>query len=174
MKKPGIQIIGKWLDELDWCPSQCYLNIKYLDKKYVIYLRWRNEDPWSATLYECSNKWDIRKCQINKFDLEIPAYKDSQLSLLKKFIVKFVSEWLYAGGTSNRKKRKNQQYITLEYRLKKQLKQMTDFHKYAWAGRLLTFYEIGLLPEYEFKELMNMLNMNKRLVASIKAGFLNL
>jgi len=35
-------------DELIWCPSQCYYHIQGNGKDYILYLRWRWEDPWQA------------------------------------------------------------------------------------------------------------------------------
>ena len=45
-----INIKSDWKDSLMWCPSQCYLNLSFENKKYHIYLRWRWQDPWSCEL----------------------------------------------------------------------------------------------------------------------------
>jgi hypothetical protein len=40
--------LEQWFDHLIWCPSQCYYHIQYKGKDYILYLRWRWEDPWQA------------------------------------------------------------------------------------------------------------------------------
>lgn len=37
-----------WVDDLIWCPSQCYGHIQYKGTDYILYLRWRWEDPWQG------------------------------------------------------------------------------------------------------------------------------
>ncbi len=41
-----------WLEELLWCPSQCYRRVKCGEKIYTLYLRWRWEDPWQFMVIE--------------------------------------------------------------------------------------------------------------------------
>jgi hypothetical protein len=38
----------QWEDDLIWCPSQCYAPITYQGVHYVLYLRWRWDDPWQG------------------------------------------------------------------------------------------------------------------------------
>ena len=54
-----IKIVSDWKDDLCWCPSQCYLELTHNNQNYVVYLRWRHSDPWTATLIECDNSFDI-------------------------------------------------------------------------------------------------------------------
>ena len=42
----------RWIEELLWCPSQCYRRIKCNGKVYTLYLRWRWEDPWQFKVAE--------------------------------------------------------------------------------------------------------------------------
>jgi len=42
----------EWVEELAWCPSQCYRRIKCNGKIYTLYLRWRWEDPWEFMIAE--------------------------------------------------------------------------------------------------------------------------
>ena len=42
--------LGVWIEDLLWCPSQCYYYFKNGDQDYCIYLRWRHYDPWTAEL----------------------------------------------------------------------------------------------------------------------------
>lgn len=70
--------VGKWRDDLIWCPSQCYLPIDYNGTAYMLYLRWRWSNPWAATLlknYDTEEEEWIR--------LEIPYFTDEQLSECK-------------------------------------------------------------------------------------------
>lgn len=41
-----------WTYDLIGCPSQCYYYFKYNGITYCLYLRWRWDDPWTATLIE--------------------------------------------------------------------------------------------------------------------------
>ena len=38
----------RWEDDLIWCPSQCYAPVAYGGVHYVLYLRWRWDDPWQG------------------------------------------------------------------------------------------------------------------------------
>lgn len=41
--------LNKWVDFMDWCPSQCYCRVQdTAGKDAILYLRWRHEDPWQA------------------------------------------------------------------------------------------------------------------------------
>ena len=55
-----IRIVRGWEDSMLWCPSQCYLYfyVEKGDKKdfYMIYLRWRHEDPWTGDLFKTDEK----------------------------------------------------------------------------------------------------------------------
>lgn len=44
----GVEI--HWEDDLIWCPSQCYAPITYNGVDYVLYLRWRWDDPWQGRI----------------------------------------------------------------------------------------------------------------------------
>lgn len=46
----NMEIVGEWEEDLMWCPSQCYLQIKHGFYGYQIYLRWRHDDPWTCRL----------------------------------------------------------------------------------------------------------------------------
>lgn len=54
-----MKITGEWEDDMLWCPSQCYLNVSYGNDKYVIYLRWRWDDPWSADLIPANENYEL-------------------------------------------------------------------------------------------------------------------
>jgi hypothetical protein len=38
----------KWFDDLIWCPSQCYGHLHWQGVDYILYLRWRWDDPWQG------------------------------------------------------------------------------------------------------------------------------
>lgn len=67
-------IESKWNDDLIWMPSQLYLNIKHSGKFYVIYLRWRWDDPWSGYLCETTENYDV-----NELDYDWITLKSSEL-----------------------------------------------------------------------------------------------
>ena len=82
--KPKFNIVSNWKDELIWCPSQCYLNITFEDRFFVIYLRWRWSDPWTATLVECDSDYDMLDKKSNWIALQINYYTDEQIEDVKQ------------------------------------------------------------------------------------------
>ncbi len=82
-----VSILGNWRDDLCWCPSQCYLKISYLNKNYEIYLRWRWEDPWSATLCDDDGLYH---------QLNIEFFTDKQIEEVKKASIKEAKRILYS------------------------------------------------------------------------------
>ena len=82
-----INIQGAWRDELLWCPSQCYLNITYKSRQFVVYLRWRHNDPWTAELVECVPNGDFEMIKDNPFEwlkLQVKEWgQDDDLKLIK-------------------------------------------------------------------------------------------
>lgn len=50
-KKPiKLEILGNWVDDLIWCPSQLYLDVQWRTQKYMLYVRWRHDDPWTLRI----------------------------------------------------------------------------------------------------------------------------
>lgn len=104
--KRGFKIIKDWEDELIWCPSQCYLSIEYKGLQYIIYLRWRHNDPWTATLVECRNDglFHMHSGGVTYNDdghkiadwvgLNINYYRDCELEKLKNHVVRVVNNCL--------------------------------------------------------------------------------
>lgn len=76
-------IFKGWIDDLIWCPSQCYLYIQFKEKNYVIYLRWRHSDPWSAVIIECIKDWDMHNGSKWEY-LDISEWKDTELNQCKE------------------------------------------------------------------------------------------
>jgi len=50
--------LEQWLDELFWCPSQCYYHIQHHGEDYILYLRWRRADPWQAYIIKNAANWN--------------------------------------------------------------------------------------------------------------------
>jgi len=42
------RIENGWDIDLIWCPSQIYKTFTVNQKEYIIYLRWRFDDPWEV------------------------------------------------------------------------------------------------------------------------------
>ena len=85
-----------WYDELIWCPSQCYKNIEYKGEQFVIYLRWRHSDPWTAEIIQCEPNYGFNVIGPSSKDFKLPInyYKDSELDKLKKEVDYLVKKWL--------------------------------------------------------------------------------
>jgi hypothetical protein len=62
--------IDVWRDELLGCPSQCYFHTQKGGSDYVLYLRWRWEDPWQGHIFKAA------KSQMDVFDVETERSPD--------------------------------------------------------------------------------------------------
>jgi hypothetical protein len=100
MGKTEMKIMGEWEDDMIWCPSQCYLNVSHENNKYVIYLRWRWGDPWTASLIPANENYDLvyKTDWINLFNEE-DFYTDDQLEACKLAAIEKVKT--YFGGNLN-------------------------------------------------------------------------
>jgi hypothetical protein len=96
MKNTEFKIINNWRDDLIWCPSQCYLNIEYKNRQFVIYLRWRHQDPWTAEIVECPNDGKFDMFELDNWNrLDIKYWSDDDdLSRIKKNAIDAANEWL--------------------------------------------------------------------------------
>jgi len=95
VKRCVFTIVNEWKDDLIWCPSQCYLDIMYKERHFVIYLRWRHSDPWTADIVECPNDGKFDMHELNNWnDLVVKEWKDTELKELKEEIVNVVNNWL--------------------------------------------------------------------------------
>jgi hypothetical protein len=85
-----------WKDDLIWCPSQCYKKIEINNKQYVIYLRWRWNDPWTADLVECplDGNFDMLSKDSVWTTLNVDHFRDDQLDKLKKDAEKKAYQWI--------------------------------------------------------------------------------
>lgn len=61
-KDQGVTL-NQWIEHLShWCPAQIFYHLKDNDGgNWLIYLRWdgqRGDEPWSAELQRCNEKWE--------------------------------------------------------------------------------------------------------------------
>ena len=90
--------IGEWFDELIWTPSQCYCHIQHQGVDYILYLRWRWNDPWQA--YVVKNAASLSSMNNGEavwsgdvFQLQQVHLKDIQLELAKDKIISLFYEF---------------------------------------------------------------------------------
>ena len=56
--------LDEWEDWMIWCPSQCYLHTQRNGVDYVLYLRWRHDDPWEGyVIKHATNEDDMVESQ---------------------------------------------------------------------------------------------------------------
>lgn len=84
----------KWVNDLIRCPSQCYCNFQYNGRQYCIYLRWRHDDPWSASVVPLTDGYVFAVS--NWVDLDPPFYTHDDYKKLQKWCIKKVKK-LYKG-----------------------------------------------------------------------------
>ena len=66
-----------------------------MNKQYILYLRWRHQDPWTAYLIECipDNKFDSVKGS-KWYNLDIEYFKDIELDACKLNALKMAGKFL--------------------------------------------------------------------------------
>lgn len=52
------EYITGWKRDLIWCPSQLNKTIKYHNREYTLYARWRWDDPWTGYILYKNSKND--------------------------------------------------------------------------------------------------------------------
>jgi hypothetical protein len=86
-----VEIIEGWKDHLIRCPSQCSLKLKYNNRFFILYLRWRHKDPWSSDIIEYTSEKDWQNLGMidtmegvdNWYELDIKFFKEYELEDLK-------------------------------------------------------------------------------------------
>ena len=79
------KVEGEWVDDLIWCPSQCYLHFSIKGQCYVLYLRWRHADPWSASVIKTDHTFALNGEASEWKELDIKYFSDSDnLDKLKR------------------------------------------------------------------------------------------
>lgn len=81
------KIVSEWDDDLIWCPSQCELRLKHHGKNYILYLRWRWDDPWVASLIPVDKQFSDDSWG-EWIYLNIPPFRDEQLDECKEAALK--------------------------------------------------------------------------------------
>lgn len=78
-----------WIENLIWCPSQCYYYFINPEdnQRHCIYLRWRYRDPWTSELVRCNDDWDWELCESIKTKKK---YIDSEYRELEKEILEII------------------------------------------------------------------------------------
>lgn len=93
--KLDIDIVEDWRDDLLWCPSQCYLKFRCNGKHYVLYLRWRHNDPWTASLVPCSDStFNMHEKDQSWIELDVKFWKDTELNRCKLNAISLVKKKL--------------------------------------------------------------------------------
>jgi hypothetical protein len=90
--------IRKWFYELIWCPSQCYYHVQHNGIDYILYLRWRWENPWQAHVVKNAAILDeIHKDDAiwseNIFGLNHVQFRDDQIELAEEKIISLSYEF---------------------------------------------------------------------------------
>ena len=92
------------IDVSSWCPSQIYYRFHdTIGKRWMIYLRWRHSDPWSAELLRCDEEgWRFPDGEDEWQDLleeeiHIPGtishyYRDYEFAFLMEYALDKVRE----------------------------------------------------------------------------------
>ncbi len=79
-----------FMEDLIWCPSQIYYYFEDRSgQKYVVYSRWRWNDPWTIELVEIDDydNWDLSRAT---YILEDKNFKDDDYKDLEKEIIKYL------------------------------------------------------------------------------------
>lgn len=134
-KWPGLNLLGKclcearrfWLfqEEIDkfeehaffesmiWCPSaiEYYFTDPTSGKMYVLYLRWRYSDPWSADLVEVADpsnpkSWNFQSPYENITD-KLGFFKDDEYEKLEEKAIKYLESRFPAVTFPKKPKHKN-------------------------------------------------------------------
>lgn len=87
----------QWEDDLIWCPSQCYAPITYNGVHYVLYLRWRWDDPWQGHIItNARTSSDVSKTQAewseDLFEEQELFFCDEELDQAKAALIKIFLE----------------------------------------------------------------------------------
>ena len=105
------QLLGYWIEDLIWCPSQCYYY--FLDpissQGYCIYLRWRHSDPWTAELIKCTSDWEFIYDEPWEYIELGRNYSSNEYRSLEKKVLKVVKKRFSAVTFKNRVYEKEEQ-----------------------------------------------------------------
>lgn len=99
----GFRIVKDWKDSMIWCPSQCEMRVSYNEDNYVIYLRWRWSNPWTARIIKVDEKFSSASWLKYRWEyLDVPEYNDTQVDELKVAAVYEAQKLLSTGWTPDK------------------------------------------------------------------------
>lgn len=86
-----------WEDDLMWRPSQCYASMMYGEVHYVLYLRWRWDDPWQGhVITNARTSSDVSKKHTewseDLFEQRGLFFRDEELDQAKAALLKIFLE----------------------------------------------------------------------------------
>ena len=88
----NLKTLNTWIDDLIWCPSQCYYSFYSKDGELLcLYLRWRHADPWTAELVPL-NEVDFEFKHDGWQSLDPPFFESTELDKLKEWSMKKLKE----------------------------------------------------------------------------------
>jgi len=99
----SIEVVGEWDDDLVWCPSQCFLSVRWKGKNYTLYLiRWtiRNctlyphlegQHPWRGYMIKEYGTGDQSP---DLLDLYHEQYSADELGLAKEALIRLANRWI--------------------------------------------------------------------------------
>lgn len=88
-----------WNDSLIWCPSQCEKYFSYKNRDYVIYLRWRNSDPWTGYVIDV-DKSDGEWKEWYPLNFSYPWRDTDNLDTIKEDAINQVIKFLIQTNTN--------------------------------------------------------------------------
>lgn len=99
-----MEIKGEWIDELGSYLSQHDLIIAHGDSLYVLYLRWKADDPWHASFLKIREGFNIGRileegwpgnlAEEGWSELEVDFFKKDQLEEFKAHALQKAEEYL--------------------------------------------------------------------------------
>ena len=93
-----------WYDSLIMCPSQCYYHVVDDGLHYILYLRWRYDDPWHGYIIrgaanEKTMSNNLSSWSDNLFAMYGLEFREDQLSVAKDALLDLFLKY-YRGGAN--------------------------------------------------------------------------
>jgi len=70
------RIENGWDIDLIWCPSQIYKTFTVNQKEYIIYLRWRFDDPWEMYINHTIKNTNYIEILANEKEYQAEEYQE--------------------------------------------------------------------------------------------------
>lgn len=97
----GEDKINVWLEDLIWCPSQCYYYFTSPkdNKNYCLYLRWRWSDPWAFEIIPCiDGTWDFDYDADWEYIEDIGFFKNDEYRGLEEKAIEYINKKFNLAG----------------------------------------------------------------------------